>query len=484
MAHAYNTPYLFIDGERITGGGRDELPVINPSTEERIGSIPVATTADLDRAVEAAARGFKVWRAMSAYDRAKIMRRAADILRERVDAIAEQMTLEQGKPLHEAIGEITGCPDFIDWDADEGRRIYGRIIPSRVPHQRQMVFKTPIGPVATFTPWNYPFMIPVRKITSVLAAGCSCIIKPAEEAPNSALAIAEAFDEAGLPKGVLQVVFGVPAQVSEHLLTAKAIRGFAFTGSTAVGAHLAALAAKTVKRSVMELGGHAPIILFEDADANEVAELVHTRKFRNAGQGCISPTRFYVHDRIYDQFASRVAELVGSIKVGDGFDPETRMGPLAHERRVPWIEGLIEDAVGKGARLLCGGKRVVGHSHFITPAVLADVPEDARVMHEEPFGPLIALNRFHTFDEVIAKANSSEFGLSAYFFTRDNATAIAAADQLEAGMIGINSFAIGAPTSIASPETPFGGMKQSGYGSEGGSEGLDPYLDVKFVSQF
>lgn len=483
MRPNYNKPYLFIDGERIYGD-RQMMAVTNPSTGEELARLPLASEQDMARAVAAAERGFRVWKATSAYDRARIMRRTADILRGKIDDIAVQMTLEQGKPLPEARGEIAGTPDFLDWDADEGRRIYGRIIPSRVPLQRQMVTKAPIGPVATFTPWNYPFMIPVRKISSVLAAGCSCIIKPAEETPNSTLVIAEAFAEAGLPDGVLQVVFGIPSQVSQFLLTDPGIKGFAFTGSTAVGAELSSIAAKQVKRSVMELGGHAPILIFADSDIDDIAQQTFVRKFRNAGQGCISPTRFYIQEPAYERFATRVAELVGSIRVGDGFAPDTRMGPLAHERRVPWIEALIEDAVGKGARLLCGGQRVGNSGNFITPAVLADVPQSARVMHEEPFGPLIALNSFTDTDDAIAKANDTDFGLSAYAFTRDNATAIRIADEVDAGMIGINSFAVGAPTSIASPETPFGGMKTSGYGSEGGSEGLEPYLDVKFVSQF
>ena len=485
MSNTYRSPYLYINGEKIYASDRaNTLPVVNPSTEEVIGDLPVATSEDLQAAVQASVSAHKVWSAMSAYDRSKIMRKAADILREKVNEIAVQMTLEQGKPLPEAIGEITGTPDFLDWDADEGRRVYGRVIPSRVANQRQLVVKVPIGPVATFTPWNYPFMIPVRKISSVLAAGCSCIIKPAEETPMSALYIAEAFEEAGLPKGVLQVVFGNPADVSEELLAAPEIRGFAFTGSTEVGKHLAGLATKTLKRSVMELGGHAPIVVFDDADPEEVAQLVFNRKFRNAGQGCISPTRFYVQQGIYEQFSKRVAELVGSIKVGDGFADSTQMGPLAHNRRVPAIEGLINDAVGKGAKLLTGGQRVGDKGYFITPTVLSDVPDDALIMKNEPFGPVIALNSFETFDEAMTKANSTQFGLSAYCFTKDNATAIAAGEQLEAGMVGINSFAVGAPTSIASPETPFGGMKMSGYGSEGGIEGLEPYLDVKFISQF
>lgn len=484
MSHQYKTPYLYIDGEKIYAEGRQSQPVINPSTEEAIGEVPLATPDELARAVDASVSAHKIWSQMSAYERGNIMRKAADILRQQVEEIAVQMTLEQGKPLHEAIGEIAGTPDFLDWDADEGRRVYGRIIPSRVPNQRQMVVKVPIGPVATFTPWNYPFMIPVRKISSVLAAGCSCIIKPAEETPISALYIAEAFEKAGLPRGVLQVVFGVPSEVSGQLLEAPEIRGFAFTGSTAVGKQLAGLATNTLKRSVMELGGHAPIVVFDDADPEEVAQLVYARKFRNAGQGCISPTRFYVQEGIYDRFSKRVADLVGSIRIGDGFDNSTQMGPLAHDRRVPSIAATIDDAVSNGANLVAGGRSPDGKGYFISPAVLTDVPDHAHIMQNEPFGPVIALNSFSTFDDAMDKANSTNFGLSAYCFTKDNATAIAAGEQLEAGMIGINSFAVGAPTSIASPETPFGGMKMSGYGSEGGIEGLEPYLDVKFISQF
>jgi succinate-semialdehyde dehydrogenase / glutarate-semialdehyde dehydrogenase len=484
MQASYNKPYLWIDGEKIYAGDRSARAVINPSNEEAIGEVPLATTADLERAVTASKAAHKVWSAMSAYDRARIMRRAADIIRDRSEEIAVQMTLEQGKPLPEARGEIAGTPDFLDWDADEGRRTYGRVIPSRVQNQLQMVVKVPIGPVATFTPWNYPFMIPVRKISSVLAAGCSCIIKPAEETPNSTLAIAEAFEEAGLPRGVLQVVFGEPREVSQHLLTAPEIKGFAFTGSTAVGAQLASLAALQVKRSVMELGGHAPILVFEDADADQIAKLVRQRKFRNAGQGCISPTRFYIHESIYERFTRTVGELVDTMKVGDGFAEGTDMGPLAHDRRVPFLEGLVEDAASHGARVVTGGERVGNRGYFFRPTVLADVPDSARIMTEEPFGPVIALNSFRTFDEAIEKANSTQYGLSAYCFTNDNARAIAAGTLLNAGMIGINSFAVGAPTSIASPETPFGGMNMSGYGSEGGSEGLEPYLDTKFISQF
>ncbi len=484
MQASYARPYLWIDGEKIYASDRAARPVINPSNEEAIGEVPLATKADLDRAVAASKAAHKVWSGMSAYDRARIMRRAADIIRERSEEIAVQMTLEQGKPLPEARGEIAGTPDFLDWDADEGRRTYGRIIPSRVQNQLQMVVKVPIGPVATFTPWNYPFMIPVRKISSVLAAGCSCIIKPAEETPNSTLAIAEAFEEAGLPRGVLQVVFGEPREVSQHLLTAPEIKGFAFTGSTAVGAQLASLAALQVKRSVMELGGHAPILVFEDADAEQIAKLVRQRKFRNAGQGCISPTRFYIHESIYERFTRTVGELVDTMKVGDGFAEGTDMGPLAHDRRVPFLEGLVEDAASHGARVITGGERVGNRGYFFRPTVLADVPDTARIMTEEPFGPVIALNSFRTFDEAIEKANSTQYGLSAYCFTNDNARAIAAGTLLNAGMIGINSFAVGAPTSIASPETPFGGMNMSGYGSEGGSEGLEPYLDTKFISQF
>jgi succinate-semialdehyde dehydrogenase/glutarate-semialdehyde dehydrogenase len=480
---AYPELNLHIDGEWLGSAGRDTLPVLNPATEEVLGRLPVASRDDLARAVAAAARGHEVWTAMSAYDRAKILWRAAALLRERTDRIAELMTLEQGKPLAESKGEVAGLPDILEWDAEEGRRTYGRIIPSRLSEQRQLVVREPIGPVAVLTPWNYPTLIPVRKISSVLAAGCSCIIKPAEETAACGMEVVRAFIDAGLPRGVLNLVYGVPADISDFLLKTPEVRGVAFTGSTAVGKQLSSLAALSLKRMVMELGGHAPVLVFDDVNIAEVATMSALRKYRNGGQGCINPTRFYLHESIFEAFAKTYTTAVRAIKVGNGMDPATKMGPLAHDRRVPAMQHLIDDAVAKGGKLLCGGERPSGKGYFWTPAVLADVPNSAHIMHEEPFGPITVLNRFSDADAAMREANGLPYGLAAYAFTKDGARAHWAASKLQFGMVGINSYTLGAPGSIGSPEPPFGGYKDSGYGCEGGIEGLLAFMDTKFICQ-
>jgi succinate-semialdehyde dehydrogenase/glutarate-semialdehyde dehydrogenase len=474
---------LHIGGEWLRSAGRATLSVLNPATEEVLGQVPVASADDLARAVAAAARGHALWSAMSAYDRAKILWRTAALLRERGGRIAELMTLEQGKPLAESKGEVAGLPDILEWDAEEGRRTYGRIIPSRIPEQRQLVVKEPIGPVAVFTPWNYPALIPVRKISSVLAAGCSCIIKPAEETAACSMEVVRAFVDAGLPPGVLNLVYGAPAEISDYLLKAPEIRGVAFTGSTAVGRQLSSLAALSLKRMVMELGGHAPVLVFEDVDVAEVARMSALRKYRNAGQGCINPTRFYLHESIFDEFAATYTAAVKAITVGNGMDPASKMGPLAHARRVPALQHCVDDALAHGGRLLCGGQRQGDKGYFWTPAVLADVPEQAHVMNEEPFGPITVLNRFNDAEQAMRLANGLPYGLAAYAFSKDGARAHWAAAKLQFGMVGINSYTLGAPGAIGSPEPPFGGCKDSGYGSEGGSEGLLAFMDTKFICQ-
>ncbi len=479
----YPAVQLHIDGQWLELASRATLPVFNPATEELLGQVPVASAADLAGAVASAERGHQVWSAMSAYDRAKILWRASALLRERGGRIAELMTLEQGKPLAESKGEVAGLSDIVEWDAEEGRRTYGRIIPSRLAEQRQLVVKEPIGPVAVFTPWNYPALIPVRKISSVLAAGCACIIKPAEETAATSMEVVRAFIDAGLPAGVLQLVYGVPAEISDTLLKAPQIRGVAFTGSTAVGRQLSALAALSLKRMVMELGGHAPVLVWGDVDVAAVATMSALRKYRNAGQGCINPTRYYLHESIFDEFAHTFTTAVKAITVGNGMDPASKMGPLAHARRVPAMQHCVDDAVARGGRLLCGGQRLPGRGHFWTPAVLADVPDDAHVMNEEPFGPLTILNRFNDDDAVMHAANRLPYGLAGYAFTRDGARAHWAASKLQFGMVGINSYTLGAPGAIGSPEPPFGGYKDSGYGSEGGIEGLLAFMDTKFICQ-
>ncbi|MDR3510193.1 MAG: NAD-dependent succinate-semialdehyde dehydrogenase [Caulobacteraceae bacterium] len=473
----YDPLFLFIGGAWIAAEGRAASPVVDPATGETIGAVPLAGPDDLDRALEAAWKGFAAWRAVPAFERGKLLRRAAELIRARAEASAVQLTLEEGKLLAEARQEVAAAADIFDWFAEEGRRAYGRVIPARAEASRFTVQREPVGPMAAFTPWNFPATGPARKIAASLAAGCSCIIKPAEETPATALAIARALDEAGLPKGVLNVVFGDPAAVSAHLIASPVIRKISFTGSTRVGRLLGALAADGVKRTTLELGGHAPVIVFEDADLDRAVSLALAAKFRNAGQVCTSPTRFYLHETLHDRFVEAFAAGAQAMTVGDGLAAESRMGPLANPRRLSAMEALVDDALRTGASLAAGGRRVGDQGFFWRPTVLADTPASARIMNEEPFGPIIVTQAFDDLDAVVAEANRLPFGLAAYAFTRSLSTATAISERLESGMVGLNTF------TITVPETPFGGVKQSGHGREGGLEGLDAYLVAKLVSQ-
>ncbi|MCB5945098.1 NAD-dependent succinate-semialdehyde dehydrogenase [Acidocella sp. KAb 2-4] len=473
----YQDVLLHIGGEwRAARGGRT-LDVINPATEEVLGKLAHAGTDDLDEALDHAAKGFATWKAMTAYDRSKIMRKAADLIRERADAIARLMTMEQGKPVGEAKIEIMGSADVIDWFAEEGRRAYGRVIPNRVPGVYQLSLREPVGVVAGFTPWNFPMSQAVRKISAALAAGCSFILKGPEETPASCAELVRAYVDAGVPQGVVQLVFGVPAEISEYLIPHPVIRKISFTGSTVVGKHLAALAGKHMKRATMELGGHAPSIVFNDADLDQAATILAANKFRNAGQVCVAPTRFIVQEGVYEPFLEKFVAKCEALKVGNGLEAGTTMGPLANDRRVAAMEGLIADAVQKGGKVRTGGKRIGNKGYFFEPTVLTDLAPDSRVLNEEPFGPLALFLPFKTLDDAISEANRLEYGLAAYAYTRNTATATALGARIEAGMVGINHHG------LALPETPFGGVKDSGYGSEGGAEGLEPYLVTKFVTQ-
>ena len=474
----YPALQLFIDGHWIDAGSRHLDDVLNPATGEVLSQVPHATDDDINAAAEAAGRTFKSWKALPAYERAKILRKAADLMRERCEQIAVAMVLEQGKPLAEARMEVMAAADIFDWTAEEGRRIYGRVVPSRFPGVQWTVTREAVGPVAAFTPWNVPVVIPARKISAALAVGCTMVIKPSEETPASVLAIARALDDAGLPKGVLNVVYGVPAQVSEQLIFHPQIRKITFTGSTVVGKQLAAMAAQAgVKRTTMELGGHAPVLVFDDADLDQAVQSMVAFKYRNAGQVCIAPTRFYVHESIHDRFVDSFAEAARAIRIGDGLDPETRMGPLANPRRVAAMDAFVADALDQGATLKAGGQRGHNRGFFFEPTVLANVPATARAMNEEPFGPLAITAPFSTFDEALEQANRLPYGLAAYAFTRSTKTASMLGEALETGMLGLNN------SFISMPETPFGGVKQSGYGSEGGTEGMDADLTTKFISQ-
>jgi succinate-semialdehyde dehydrogenase/glutarate-semialdehyde dehydrogenase len=468
---------LIVGGRRIGGAARDTVPVLDPATGERLGDLPVATAADLDDAVDAAVAAFPAWRRTPAADRAAILHTAADLLRRRAAEIGRVTTREQGKPLAEAIQEVHGAAGILDWFAEEGRRSYGRVVPARQPGVRHLVLPEPVGPVAAFTPWNFPITIPARKIGGALAAGCPIVIKPAEETPGTTLALAEALIEAGLPDGVLSMVFGDPATVSEHLIRAPGIRKVTFTGSTAIGRRIAALAAEGVKRVTLELGGHAPVLVFADADLDRAVALSAAAKFRNAGQVCISPTRFLVQENVYTDFSARFADAARHIAVGNGLDPGVGMGPLAHDRRPPVIESFVQDAVDTGATVVTGGRQADLGGLFWEPTVLRDVDPAARTMSEEPFGPLALLAPFHDLDDAVRQANDVRYGLAAYAFTGSLHTAHALSESVDAGMLGINHLV------LTGPETPFGGTKESGYGSEGGAEGLEDYQFAKLVSQ-
>ena len=466
---------LFINGSWRTGEGRDSFAVVNPVTGDSIAELPLATEADLNEALDTAARMYPQWRATPVEKRSAILHKAAKLLKERAEEIARTMTQEQGKPLAESKGEVFGAASLFDWYAEEIKRDYGRVL-VRPPGELSRVMHEPVGPVATFTPWNFPIYLLAKKVAAALAAGCSVISKPPEETPGNTLAIARALDDAGLPKGVFQLVHGVPDMVSRHLIGSKTIRKVSFTGSIPVGKHLMKLAADNVTKITLELGGHAPVLIFDDCDLEKTLDMVVPQKFRNAGQVCVSPTRFYVQEGIYDAFVQGFAERTGKVKVGDGLLEDTKMGPLANTRRPEAIEALVNDARDKGAKVVTGGAR--GDSgFFFQPTLLADVPLEADIMNNEPFGPVAVSRPFSDMDEAIEQANRLPYGLAAFTFTESGRRANLLGDAIEAGMVGINTFAI----SVA--DAPFGGVKESGFGSEGGKEGLETYQVVKAIHQ-
>lgn len=467
---------LYINGSWRRGDGRDIHNVVNPATGAVIAELPLATAADLDEALDATAKGFAHWRAVDVNERAAILHKVAGLIRERAEDIAVLLTTEQGKPLAEARTEVLSCAAQFDYFAEEAKRSYGRVL-VRPTGQRALVLKQPVGPVAAFSPWNFPVNLMCKKMAAALAAGCSIIAKPPEETPHCTSAIMQCVIDGGVPGTVAQLVYGVPDMVSRHLIASPVIRKVSFTGSVPVGKHLLKLAADGVKRTTMELGGHAPVLVFDDCDLEKAIKLSSTQKFRNAGQVCISPTRFYVQEGIYDRFVAGFAEATQKVQMGNGLDASTIMGPLANDRRPPAIEKLVRDATDKGAKLLAGGERGDG-GYFYQPTVLADVPMTADIMTDEPFGPVALIRPFKDFDEAIAQANRLPFGLAAYAFTENARQANLVADALDTGMVGLNSFV------ISTPDAPFGGVKESGFGSEGGPEGLDSYYVTKAVHQY
>jgi len=453
----------------------DTLPVVNPATEGEIGRVPVATSKDLDDALDAAEAGFQIWSRTSPRERSDVMMRAARLMRERIDEIAYAITIEHGKPYRQAQLEVIRGAEFFEWDAGEAQRLYGRVIPG-VEGIRHTVLRQPIGQVAAFSPWNFPMSQPARKIAGALASGCSVILKAAEETPGGAVHIARAFQDAGLPDGVLNLVFGVPSDISGHLIPDDRIRLVAFTGSTVVGRNLTTMASENMTPVLMELGGHAPVIVCDDVDPQVVSPICADRKYRNAGQVCTSPTRFYVDEGLFGSFADGFVTRAKSVVVGDGMGDGVQMGPVANDRRLAAMSMLVEDAVASGAELLAGGARIGNAGYFFEPTVLANVPDNARIMTEEPFGPIAIINPVRSLDDGIAQANKLPYGLAAYGFTHSASNAFEMAERVETGNLSINTL------EASLPETPFGGVKWSGYGREGGEEGLHHYTVVKNVS--
>ncbi|MGA7538875.1 MAG: NAD-dependent succinate-semialdehyde dehydrogenase [Steroidobacteraceae bacterium] len=470
----YTELKLYIDGEWLGAEGRRTQRVVNPATGESLGELPLVDAADLDRALQASERAFREWKRSTPEERARVLKGAARLMRERVEQIARVATMEEGKPLRETRAEANAAANLFEFYGEECRRAYGRVL-VRPTGTRSLVVKEPVGPVAAFAPWNFPIINPGRKLAAPIGAGCSVILKPAEESPASAIEVIRTLVDAGLPAGVAQLVFGVPDEVSRHLLASPIIRKLSFTGSTAVGKHLLALAAATLKRTTMELGGHAPVIVFDDADLERTVEMLATAKFRNAGQVCVSPTRFYVQQGIYDRFVTAFTQRTRQMEVGDGLIERHHMGPMANPRRPQAMEAFIGDAVSRGAKLRTGGERHGKEGFFYQPTVLSDVPLQSRIMNEEPFGPVAVMAPFSTLDEAVEHANRLPYGLAAYAFTESGKRAMLIGDALEAGMVGINTVA------MAFADAPFGGVKESGHGSEDGPEGLEDCLVIKAI---
>nr|WP_241188091.1 NAD-dependent succinate-semialdehyde dehydrogenase [Pseudohalocynthiibacter aestuariivivens] len=466
---------MFIAGEWCDGqnGSAD---VLDPATGEAIGAVAISGASDLDRALDAAETAFKSWSQTSAYERSALLRKAADLLRDRAEDIGRLMVREQGKPFAEAKGEVIGSSDHIDWAAEEGRRMYGRVIPARASNIQQIAYKVPLGVVAGFSPWNFPVSQAVRKIAGALGAGCTIIIKCPEETPYSCAELVRCFEDAGVPRGVVNLVYGVPNEVSEYLIPAAPVRMVSFTGSVPVGKTLGEIAARHVKRCTLELGGHSPFVVAEDANVDAAVQLAAALKYRNAGQVCAAPSRFYIHDAHYERFLEGFVAASKALKVGSGFEEGVQMGPLANGRRLDAMEGFVADAVDRGATLVTGGRRIGNKGNFFEPTVLTEIPENAKIMVDEPFGPIAPILPFSSLETAIEKANALPYALAAFAFGTSHSTVDQLSRGLEAGMVSINHFG------IASPETPFGGMKESGYGSEGGVEGMDAFVTTKFVS--
>ena len=469
-------PALLVAGRWIEADERETIPLVNPATEEVIGGVPVASVVDVRQALEAAASAFTSWRNTLPYARSQILRGAAALIRQRAEGMAICLSAEQGKILAEARAEVLTCADLFDWFAEECRRSYGRIVESRAKGVQLHVVSEPVGPVAAFCTWNFPGLVPARKIGASLAAGCSVIVKASEETPSTTVQLAQALTDAGLPDGAVNILFGDAAAISTQLIASPHIRMVSLTGSTRVGKIIAGLAAERMKPGIFELGGHNPVIVFDDADIDKAVAECAAAKFRNAGQVCIAPDRFFVHESVHDRFVDKMVDYASDLQVGDGLDPGSRMGALTNRARLDEVTSLVDDAVGLGARLCFGGARIGNRGYFYSPTILSDVPDDAMVMQVEPFGPIAPIQRFRTMEDAMEKANRLAYGLASYLFSRSPKTIAEASASLEAGLVGVNTCL------VSHHEGPLGGVKESGYGREGSVEGLRAYQTIKLVA--
>src|SRR6267142_335816 len=469
---------MYIDGQWCAAADGKTVGVINPATEEVIVEMALGSRADVKRAIEAAAKALPGWMKQTAYDRAKVLKKTADLMRERADAIARTLTLEQGKPLAESKAEVLHSADTFEWFGEEGKRAYGQVIPNSAPGKRHITLKHPVGVVAAISPWNFPITLQSRKIAPALAAGCTVVSKPASQTPLSLVQVFECMIEAGLPAGVANLVMGPAQEIADEFLENPVCRKISFTGSTEVGKQLMRAAADQLKRISLELGGHAPFIVFPDADPEVGAKIAVMGKFRNNGQVCIAPSRFFVHKDVQKKFTEAAVEFARNLKLGNGLDAGVEVGPMFEQRGMDQTIDLVEDARKRGAKVLTGGKRSerFDRGYFFEPTVLSNLSADAKMLTEEPFAPVMPLLDFSKIEDVIRAANNTRYGLAAYVFTNDLTVAWRMAEGLEAGIIGIND-----PVP-ATPQCPFGGMKESGLGRELGHEGLEAYLETKYVS--
>jgi len=473
----YNKFGQFIDGKWQASSNNETYDVINPATEEVIGKASKASREDVQKALKSAEKGLKIWRDTSPWKRSYIIRKIADTMREKQDVLAKWMTLEVGKPLAEGIGEVGGAADIFEWNAEETKRIYGQTVESRFPDTRVHVYYQPVGVVAALIPWNFPLILASRKISTALAAGCSVICKPDVITPGTVMELVNICKEAGVPDGVVNLLSGDPAEISEQLLESDIVKKVSITGSTRVGKIILKKAADKVQRVTMELSGHSPFIVFEDSDIDKVADMAVTAKFRNNGQVCISPNRFYIQESKKEEFISKFIERTKKLKIGNGMDEGVQLGPLTTDKRLAEIEQLVETTKNEGAEVLLGGKRPAGFNkgYFYEPTVFDGIKDDFTIMKQEPFGPLVPMLSFKTFDEVIERANNNDLGLCSYIYTNSMEQAHRASELIESGCVAVNTAA------VAVTEAPFGGIKQTGYGREGGSMAIKDYLNVKYT---